>query len=62
MNAKAKVEEFIYDIFKLAIVEVCFKYVEMTKLGFTASAVIVILIVLKHKGKLLFTQGEKHVD
>lgn len=62
MSAKAKAEEFIYDIFKLAIVEVCFKYVEMFKLGFGASLVILLLIVLKHFGKLHMPRRTPHVD
>jgi hypothetical protein len=53
MGIKAKVEEFIYDIFKLAIVEVCFKHVEMGKLGLISTIVIAVLIALKHRGQFV---------
>jgi hypothetical protein len=47
MTAKARTEEFIYDIFKLAIVEAMFKHIEEFRLGAVATVIIVLLIAWK---------------
>lgn len=52
MSASVKTEEFVYDIFKLAVVETLFRYFEMLKLGATACVIIAVLVVWRHRRRL----------
>lgn len=52
-----KTEELIYDILKLAIVDILFRWVELVKLGSVAVVIVTLLVVYRHRQRLFHHRG-----